>query len=192
MADQLNNTVRWVSSVAVLALLLVAGIASAVIWWTGDWGQHAWGLTLTLRILWGGWVVVALATVLTRVTLFGWSFRRYVRWAGDQMPEWARFRPSKAPWSKSGKASFSFTVLNVALFGVCAVATAVLWILVDMTGEWVFWLVFKIIWASWWVLQIILVLVRVTLFGLQRQRELREQNNKEPSLVGGESSESNE
>jgi hypothetical protein len=192
MADQPNNTARWVSSVAVLVLLLVTGIASAIIWWTGDWKQHAWGLTLTLRILWGVWIVLALATILTRVTIFGWSFRRYFRRAGDKMPEWARFRPSRAPWSKSGKASFSFTVVNVALFGLCAVATAVMWILVDVTGEWVFWLVFKIIWSSWWVLQITLVLVRVAVFAEQRQRELREQNNKEPSLVGGDPSESNE
>ena len=191
MADQPNNAARWISSVVVLALLLVTGIASAIIWWTGDWEHHAWGLTLTLRILWGVWIVIALVTVLTRVTIFGWSFRRYFRWAGDKMPEWARFRPSKAPWSKSSKSSFSFTVVNVALFGLCAVASAVMCILVDVTGEWVFWLVFKIIWASWWVLQITLVLVRVAVFGVQRQKELLEQNNAEPSLVGGERSESN-
>jgi hypothetical protein len=174
----------------VLALLIVASVASAFIWWTGDWEQHGWGLRLTLRILWGTWIVVALVTVLTRVTIFGWSFRRYMRWAEDNMPAWTQFRPIKAPWSKSGAWSFSFTVANVALFGACAVTTVVMWILRDMTGEWVFWLVFKITWASWWVLEIILVLVRVAVFGIQRQKALLEKTQPEHSLAGQQSSES--
>jgi hypothetical protein len=126
------------------------------------------------------WICIALVTILTRVTIFGWSFRRYARWAGDKMPTWTRFRPAKAPWSKSGAWSFSFTVANVALFGACAIASAVMWILSDVTGEWVFWLVLKIIWASWWVLQITLVLVRISVFGIQRQKALQQQNNPPP------------
>lgn len=190
MSEQHTINAKWISSIVVLALLAVTGVASAIIWRTGDWEQHAWGLTLTLRILWGVWMVIALVTVLTRVTIFGWSFRRYARWAEDNMPAWTRFRPTKAPWSKSAAVSFSFTVLLTWLTGACVIATVVMWILRDVTGEWVFWLVFKIIGASWWVLVIALVLARVAIFGVQRQKQIEENNRPEPSLAGPEKLES--
>lgn len=191
MSDQPTINARWISSIVLLALFLVIGIASGMIWWTGDWEQYAWGLTLTLRILWGSWFVLALVTYLTRVTIFGWSFRRYFRWAEDNMPAWTRFRPSKAPWSKSGAVSFSFTVLLTWLTGGCVIATVVMWILRDVTGEWVFWLVFKIIWSSWWVLMIALVLARIAVFGIQRQKEIEEENGPRPPQAGPDRVESN-
>lgn len=190
MADQRPGLARWLSSLIVLGLLVAMGIASACLWYFGDWEQHSWGLTLTLRILWGVWVVIALATILTRVTLFGWSFRQYARWAGEQMPAWSRLRPAKAPWTKSGKASFSFTMIMVLVTGGVAIATAVMWILIDVTHEEVFWLVFKIVWGSWWVVMIGLVLARVAVFGVAKQKAMLEAKKAERSLVGSESSES--
>jgi hypothetical protein len=191
MAEQHSINARWISSIVLLALFVVIGIASAFIWFTADWERYAWGLTLALRVMWGSWFVVALVTYLTRVTIFGWSFRRYVRWAEDNMPTWTRFRPSKAPWSKSGAVSFTFTAILTWLTGGCLIATAVMWIFSDMTGAWVFWLVFKIIWASWWVLAIALVLARVAIFGVQRRKQIEETSKPEPSLVGPNKSESN-
>ncbi|MFO0843212.1 MAG: hypothetical protein U0797_12590 [Gemmataceae bacterium] len=192
MAEQHTINAKWISSIVVLALLAVTGVASAIIWGTGDWEQHAWGLALTLRILWGVWMVIALVTVLTRVTIFGWSFRRYARWAEDNMPAWTKFRPTKAPWSKSAAVSFSFTVLLTWLTGACLIATAVMWILSEQTGWWVFVLVFKIIWASWWVLMVALVVARNAVFGVQRRKALEEATNKpEPSLAGSDKAESN-
>src|SRR5262245_15544549 len=131
MTDQPTINARWISFLLVLMHLAVTCIASGVIWLKGDWAEYRWGLTLSLKIIWGVWMVAALATLLTHATIVGWSFRKYVRWAGDQMPAWTRFRPTKAPWSKSGAASFSFTVAMVSVTGAIAVAVVVMWILKD-------------------------------------------------------------
>jgi len=173
MSDNLPRTARLITNLILLALLAGTLIASACLWWLGDWENHAWGLTLTLRILWGCCIVGCLATLLTRTTIFGWTFRQYFRgW-----PEGWR-RPTRAPWSKSGKASFGFTVAMVSVTGAVAVAMIVMWILKDVTGDWVFKLVFGILFASWWVVTIVLVLVRNAIFGIQRRRDL--EDNEEP------------
>lgn len=166
---------RLLSTVAVLALLAGAAIASGCLWYWGDWEAHAWGLTLALRILWGAWVVVLLATVLTRVTLFGWSFRNYLR-LDERGPPLPR-RATAAPWYKSGAASFSTTVVLVSLTGGIAVAVAVMWVLKDVTGDWVFRLVVTILGITWWVLVVATVLTRVALFGRQKYRHRPDQNS---------------
>src|SRR5438046_2791071 len=147
MTDNQRGPGKAGSIASLVVLLLLAGtvIASLCLWYLGDWEEHGWALTLTLRILWGSWIVVCLGTILTRVTIFGWSFRQYFRWPGDGRPPWARFRPSRAPWSKSGKASFSITVAMASLTLGVVVATVVMWILKDKTGDRVFWLVFHIL-----------------------------------------------
>jgi hypothetical protein len=176
-----------IAYLVVLALLAGALIATALMWWLGDWGRHRGGLTLALRIVWGCWLVACLATVLTRVTIFSWYFRRYFRWppggegAGPAPPAPpAAPRPARAPWYKSGKASFSITVVMVSLTGAAAVATAVLWILEDVTGPWVFWLVFRILWATWWVLVIAAVLTRVSIFRRHMKRAVRDEAPPQP------------
>ena len=193
MPEQRPGKAGLITNLVVLALLAGTAIASLCLWYLGDWERHDWALNLTLRILWGSWIVACLATILTRVTIFGWSFRQYFRWPGDGRPTWARFRPSRAPWSKGGKASFSITLAMALLTLGVAVATVVMWILKDETGEWVFRLVFYILWGSWWVLVITLVLVRVAIFGLQRHKAMAERNRAEaqPSLSASDSSESN-
>lgn len=154
---------RLISILGVVALFVAVSIASACLWWLGDWENYAWGLTLTLRILWGVWLVVLTALILTRVTIFGWSFRNYLRLdaAGTTLPR----RPATAPWYKSGVTSFAITVFIVSLTGVVAIALAVMWILEDVTGDAVFWLVFKIIGITYWVLLVAAVVTRIILFG---------------------------
>jgi hypothetical protein len=159
---------RLISNLGVGLLLVAACIATACLWWLGDWEEYAFGLTLTLRILWGVWLVALTALILTHVTIFGWSFRNYLRLnqAGPPPPR----RPATAPWYKSGVASFTTTVFIVSSFGVAALTTAVMWILEDVTGRWVFWLVSTIVWITWWVLFITAVLIRIILFGKQKYK----------------------
>jgi hypothetical protein len=161
---------EWIVTLVALVHLVGVAIATVCLWWFGNWERYRDGLTLTLRILWGVWMVHALSAVLTRVTIFGWNFRRYFRLDENGSPESLPVRPTRAPWFKSGKVSFSTTVVLVSLFGSAAIATAVMYILMDVTGEWVFWLVFQIIWSSWWVLSIAAVLIRLALFGADRRR----------------------
>src|SRR5262249_46338227 len=148
----------------------LTAVASFILWLLSGPEESGWWLRLTQRIIWGVWAVNALATTLTHVTIFGWSFRRYVRWAG------ATFRATKAPWLKPGKASFSFTVAIVSVTGALFLAGVVMWILKPVTGDFPFRVVFIILGTVWWVTMIVLVLVRVAVFGVQRQRELLEQN----------------
>ena len=157
---------RLVSTLGVIILFVAMAIASACLWGLGDWDAHEFGLTLTLRILWGVWLVVLIATVLTRVTLFGWSFRNYLRL--DEVTVPLPRRAATAPWYKSGATSFTITVAIVSLTGVVAVAMAVMWILEDVTGDAVFWLVFKILGISYWVLLVAAVVTRITLFGREK------------------------
>jgi len=143
-----------------------AALATVLLWRLGDWHGHRWGLSLTLRIVWGCCLGLCLAVVLTAVTAFGWRFRRYRR---------ALPAAEGAPWYKSGAFSFAMTVTLVSLFGSCAVASLVLWMLADVLGGGVLGLVLKIIWGSWWVLCIALVLVRVGVFRVQVQQAARRQ-----------------
>jgi hypothetical protein len=166
----------------VLTLLTASVVTTALLWRLGNWERHEGGLTLTLKIVWGCWLVLLLGAILTRVTIFGWYFRRYFRrpQQGEappvpRPPVVVADRPTRAPWPKSGKASFSITVTLVSLTGSAAIATVVLWILEGVTGRWVFWLVTSIIWASWWVLVITMVLTRIAIFGLQRKRVVQSQ-----------------
>ena len=157
---------RLISILGVILLFVAVSIATACLWWLGDWEVYEFGLTLTLRILWGVWVLLFLAFVLTHVTIFGWSFRNYLRLDEDG-PALAR-RAATAPWYKSGAASFTTTVFIVSLTGVAAIALAVMWILEDVTGHWVFWLVFKILGISYWVLLVAAVVTRIILFGREK------------------------
>jgi hypothetical protein len=176
-----------------IVLVLLAGslVTTGFLWWLGDWEGHPGALTLALRIVWGCWLVVLLSAVLTRMTIFGWYFRRYFRWPQDgeapPVPRPAAVvpdRPVRAPWPKSGKASFSITVVLVSLTGTAAVGTVVMWILEGVTGRWVFWLVTSLIWIGWWVAVITTVLTRIALFGVERQRARQQHPPEEAAGVG--------
>ncbi|MFO0925641.1 MAG: hypothetical protein U0736_01210 [Gemmataceae bacterium] len=180
MADRPKSTAGFVSNVVVLSLLAVSAVATAGIWLLGDWANYEWWLTLTLRILWGCWAVAVLATALTRVTIFGWSFRRYFRWQGDGAPPPEAPRPIHAPWSKSPYASFSFTVSMVSVTGVTGLALAVMWILKPLTGDLAFQIVLGVLGSVWWVVMIILVLVRIAIFGTEKQKAMAAVNGAHP------------
>lgn len=171
MTEQSGRRPWLILGLVVLVLLVGAAAANALLTYLGDWEQHAAGLTLARQIIWATWVLAAAAVVLTRVTVLGWSFRRYFRWdAEDQPPPPGAPRPTRAPWYKSPGASFGFTVALVSLTGAVVVTTAVLYALKGtLIGNDVFWLVIKIMWGSWWVLCITLVLIRVSIFGIQRR-----------------------
>jgi len=66
---------------------------------------------MTLRILGGCCLVAVAATLLTRLTIIGWYFRRYFRPAEQAVPPPEPIgtgprRPTAAPWYKSGALSF--------------------------------------------------------------------------------------
>jgi hypothetical protein len=198
MAKQRMSRAEWIVTLVALVHLVGVLIATACLELFGNWNRFGAGLRLTERILWGVWVVHAIAVVLTRVTIFGWNFRRYFRLDENSSSPALPIRPTRAPWYKSGKVSFSTTVILVSLFGAAAIATAVMYILKDVTGDWVFWLVFKIIWSSWWVLSIATVLTRLALFGNEKKKAAKEippsapqtaNSNAEPSITAHDSSE---
>jgi hypothetical protein len=177
MAEPDANRSGWLTTLFVALFLGGAGVTSLLLHWLGDWEAHRWGLELAERIVWGCCLIAALAVVLTGVTIFGWSFRRYFRWPGDGAPDGrrpVRTRPVRAPWGKSPIASFSTTVILVSLTGTAMIACAVLWMLKDVVGEWTFWLVTGIVVSSWWALCIFTVITRVTLFERERRKTVRQ------------------
>src|SRR5262245_11279440 len=163
MADPRPSKVNLIFSLVVLALFVGTVVATVLMVVIGDWDSHAWGLKLALRITWGCCAVVFLALVLTRVTIFGWNFRRYLRWPGGpaKAPPNVPRRPAAAPWYKSPAASFTITVVMVSVTGAVAVALVVLWMLEDVIGERAFRLIFRILGSAWWVACVATVLTRV-------------------------------
>jgi hypothetical protein len=180
MAEHGTNRSGWLTTLFVALFLGAAGVTSALLRWLGDWDAHGWGLGLAERIVWGCCLVAALAVLLTGVTIFGWSFRRYFRWPGDGTPADGRpprRRPVRAPWPKSGVASFSITVVLVSLTGLAVIAWAVLWMLKDVIGDWTYWLVTFIVISAWWVLCVATVITRVAIFGWQKRRAIEAKNH---------------
>jgi hypothetical protein len=185
MSELRSHRTIYILSLIVLVLLVGALATTAALCWWGDWEKHDFGLKLTLRIIWGCWLLTGVATLLTRVTMFGWYFRRYYRWPEEGaaakvlMPK----RPTVAPWYKSGAESFSITVVLVSLTGVVLLAAAVMWIVSDLTGKWVFFLVLRILGASWWVLVIAVVVTRVSIFGARKKKTTSAAPTSPPSPV---------
>ena len=58
------------------------------------------------------------------------------------------------------------TVSLVSLAGVTAVASAVIWVLGDVFGNDLMWLILKCIWGAAWIAAIAIVLTRVGVFRL--------------------------
>lgn len=165
---------KWIATWVVVALLLVTLVVTLALYVFLDSTRYGWELMLTFRILWGCWIVALFAIILTRVTIFGWSFRRYFRWDEPTPPPEQAPRPTRAPWDKGSKSSFGFTVSMVSVTGAAAVAIVVLWMLEGFIGNWTFWLVSMIIGVVWWVTVITLVLTRIAIFGAQRHKTKRE------------------
>jgi hypothetical protein len=177
MAEFRSGVTGLVLGIVAGSLLLGAAVTTALLWWLGDWEHHGFGLTLALRIVWGVTLLTGLASLLTRATMFGWYFRRYFGRADPAAPQAAEPLPTTPPWPKSGKASFSITLILVSLTGAALVATAVLWMLADVLGWLYLRLIVGLIWGAWWVLVIAAVLTRVAIFGTEKKRAI--QANKE-------------
>ena len=165
----------FVTALIAGAFLVGSVAATAVIWWLGDWQNYGWGLDLTLRILWGCCIVALAATMLTRLTIIGWYFRRYFRPAEQPVPPpdpvgAGTRRPTSAPWYKSGALSFSMTLTLVGMVGATALASAVIWIMGDVFADWIMWLILKILWGVCWMVCITAVLTRICVFRLHMLR----------------------
>ncbi len=168
-----------ISSIVLLTLAVAFGIVTLVLWLAGDWEEYSWGLWLTLKIMWGTWLIATAAITLTRVTMFGWQFRKLRPDAGPRalaMALAAEIKP--ASWFKSGSTSFAITVVLVSLTGAAFLASLLIWII----GDWresrrALEVSYGAIWGSWWVLCIIIVLIRIGLF--TRQRRLAKQANEQ-------------
>jgi MFS family permease len=167
---------RIVTALIAGAFLFATAVATVLILWLGDWDRYHWGLDLTLRILWGCCIVAVAATLLTRLTIIGWYFRRYFRPAEQPPPDPVSGGPRRtvrAPWYKSPALSFSMTVTLVSLTGATAIASAVIWIMGDVFGDWLMWLILKIIWGVFWIVCIAIVLTRVGVFRLHMLKAKR-------------------
>src|SRR5262249_44078132 len=146
-------------------------IVTLVLWLAGDWEESSWGLWLTLKIMWGTWLVGTAAIMLTRVTMFGWQFRKLRPNAGPRALALALAAEIKpASWFKSGSTSFTITVVLVSLTGTAVLASLLIWVI----GDWresrrALEISYGAIWGSWWVLCIIVVLIRIGLFTKQRR-----------------------
>jgi hypothetical protein len=171
-----GQRVWLILGLVVLVLLGGALMAHGLIGMLGDWPKHEKELGIAQRIVWAVWALTAASVLLTRVTIFGWSFRRYFRWEGEGEPPPGAPRPTKAPWYKSPTASFGFTVAIVSVTGSVVIATVVLYLLMDLMGWDVFWLAVRIMWGSWWVILITLVLIRITIFGIHRRKAITAEN----------------
>src|SRR4051794_18313732 len=111
MAEQRPSKAGWIASLIALIHLVITAVAHLVLVTFVDADRYGEGLWLTLRIIWGCWIVHVLALLLPRVPLFGWTFRRYFRWPGvtadapivptELLPRQGPLRPTRAPWGKS-------------------------------------------------------------------------------------------
>jgi hypothetical protein len=161
-----------VCNLVVLTLLVAFGIASLVLALGGNWEKHSFGLTISLKIMWGVWLLVFASVVLTRITVFGWQFRRVQ--PGQGPPSLSRalaqeMKPSS--WLKTTATSFTITVVLVSLMGTAVLASVLIWVIGDWSdSKETLVLSLKIIWGTWWVLCIATVLVRVKIFDWQRMK----------------------
>lgn len=79
---------------------------------------------------------------------------------------------------RSDKTGFFVTIILLALL-VAAVALTVVFLALD-AHLWVL----KVIWTVWWVLCIVTVLVRVSVFRWQRRRDERDRQQQPPPADG--------
>jgi hypothetical protein len=181
MALSRSGLANLIINLVLVTVLVAFGIASLVLWLAGDWENHSWALRLTLKIMWGTWLLLLATVVLTRVTIAGWRFRKLR--PGQVPAALARILSEgiqPASLFKSGTASFTITVVMVSLLGVTVLASVLLWII----GDWDRYggplgLTMKIIWGTWWVLCVITVLVRIALFNQQRRQALQARANRQ-------------
>jgi hypothetical protein len=165
-----------------LTLLAAATITSGIVLTMGDWARLEFGLALTLKILWGGCLLLVAGTLLTWVTIIGWKFRKLAPGQGPTALLKAVAAGVEPPaWAKSGWTSFTCTVVMVSMLGAAVLASVLIWILGDFVQfRDPLFLALKLIWASVWVLLIATVLVRLSIFARQKRRQDRERRKRPP------------
>jgi hypothetical protein len=160
-----------IANLVLLTLLVAFAIATLVIRLAGDWERHSWGLMLTLKIMWGSWLLLFATVVLTRITIAGWRFRKL---RPGEMPAALRRAIAEgikpASLFESGTTSFTITVVLVSLLGAATLASVLIWIIAGQENTRPRDIALRIIWGTWWVLCIVTVLVRVALFNQQRRK----------------------
>jgi len=172
MADPRGRLAILIVTIVLLTLLVAFSSASLAIWLAADWQRFAWGLTLTLKIMWGSWLVLFVAALLTYATFIGWKFRKARPNEGPAALMRAVAEGMKpSAWLKRGPDSFTITVVLVSLLGATVLASVLIWIIGDWEhSAWALQLSMKIIWGTWWVLCIVTVLVRIAIFRHQRRK----------------------
>ncbi len=187
MALSRSRLAALITNIVVLTLLVAFAIATLVLRLAGDWEAHAWGLTLTLKIMWGSWLLLLATVVLTRVTIAGWRFRKL---RPGEVPAALRraiadgIKP--ASLFKTGTTSFTITVVLVSLLGVATLASVLIWVIYTQEDTRPRDIALRIIWGTWWVLCIITVLVRVALFNKQRKQALHARRPPTPPSENGQ------
>jgi hypothetical protein len=172
MADTYSRLGILLSVIVLGTVFAAFGLATVLLWLFGDWNRFAFGMTLTLKIMWSGWVVGFVATFLTHATISGWRFRKAHPGQGPRALAQAIAAGIKpAAWYKTPATSFTITVVLVSLLGVAVLASVLIWII----GDWdqahpALVLSIKIIWGAWWALTLITVLVRIAIFSRQRRK----------------------
>src|SRR5947207_15042477 len=133
MVDPRARLAMLILSLVVLSLLTTCVATTVFLCTFGDWERHDWGMCLTLKVMWGVWLLVLAASVLTYVTMFGWHFRRPHpgEWPRALVRAWAEGVKPPA-WFKSASASFTITVVLVSEFGAAFLASVCLWVI----GDW--------------------------------------------------------
>src|SRR5438067_7907642 len=76
MSDPRARLAMWILTIVVLSLFTTCIVTDVLLRVFGDWENHAWGIRLALKVMWGIWFLVLVASGLTYVTMFGWHFRR--------------------------------------------------------------------------------------------------------------------
>jgi len=71
-----SSSASFAITVVLVSLFGAAFLASVLLWVIGDWSGGSGPLVLTLKIVWGSWWVLAIATVLVRVAIFGNQWKR--------------------------------------------------------------------------------------------------------------------
>jgi hypothetical protein len=71
-----RGSTSFTITVVLVSLFGTAVLASVCIWIIGDWVNHRPPLVLSLKIVWGAWWVLCIATVLVRVALFNMERRK--------------------------------------------------------------------------------------------------------------------
>jgi hypothetical protein len=173
MAVSRGKLAALIVTLVLLTLLFAFFSASLAIWLGGDWGRYRQGLTLTLKIMWGSWLVLLAAALLTYATIMGWRYRK-ARLSDAPAALRRALAEGMKPSAllKTTAISFTITVILVSLLGAAVLASVLIWIIGDWTGESAdaLGLTLKIIWGAVWVLCIITVLVRVNIFRIQRKK----------------------